>query len=81
MKTITFNIPEELNEAELAMMLASNLYQQGKLTSGQAADLAGVSKRAFIESVGKYGVSVFSESKEDLNHDILSLDKFLHGNR
>ena len=81
MKTITLNIPEEIDEKEVAMLLASQLYQQGKLTSGQAADLVGMTKREFIETLGQYGVSIFSESVEDLNRDIVSLDKFLHGNR
>ena len=81
MKTITPNIPEEIDEKEVAMLLASQLYQQGKLTSGQAADLVGMTKREFIEILGQYGVSIFSESVEDLNRDIVSLDKFLHGNR
>ena len=81
MKTITLNVPEEIDEKEVAMLLASQLYQQGKLTSGQAADLVGMTKREFIEMIGRYGVSVFSESVEDLNRDIVSLDKFLHGNR
>ncbi len=80
MKTITLNIPEEIDEKDVSMVVASLLYQQGKLSSGQAADLVGISKREFIESLGKYGVSVFSESVEDLEHDVLSLNKFLHGN-
>jgi hypothetical protein len=37
------------------------------MSSGQAADLAGISKREFIENIGKYGVSVFGESVEDID--------------
>ncbi|WP_421879753.1 UPF0175 family protein [Marinoscillum sp.] len=80
MKTITLNIPEEIDEKEVTMVVASQLYQQGKLSSGQAADLVGITKREFVESLGKYGVSVFSDSVEDLEHDVLSLNKFLHDN-
>ncbi|MCF8371980.1 MAG: UPF0175 family protein [Bacteroidales bacterium] len=29
------------------------------MSSGQAAELAGISKRQFIETVEKYGVSIF----------------------
>ena len=81
MKAITLHIPEEIDEKDVAMIVASQLYQQGKLTSGQAANLAGISKREFLESVGKYGVSIFGESVEDLNQDIKSLAQFLHGSR
>jgi len=37
---------------------------------GQAADLAELSKRAFIEILGMYGFSLFSKSEEDLLSDI-----------
>jgi predicted DNA-binding protein (UPF0251 family) len=43
------------------MFLASRLYAEEKLTSGQAAQLVGISKREFITTVGKYGVSVFGQ--------------------
>jgi predicted HTH domain antitoxin len=46
------------------------LFEDGILSSGQAAEMVGVSKRAFIEIMGKYGVSIFSESADDLRNDI-----------
>jgi predicted HTH domain antitoxin len=52
------------------MILACQLYQHGKLSSGQAAGLVGISKREFIEKMGSYGYSIFSESVEDLRRDI-----------
>jgi len=72
MRTIQLHIPDSVdkNDNELAMLIASKLYEDGTLSSGQAADLAGVSKRTFIEMLGKYGVSVFSSSLEDLESDI-----------
>jgi predicted HTH domain antitoxin len=72
MRTIQLNIPDSIdkNDNELAMIIASKLYEDGTLSSGQAADLAGLSKRTFIELLGKYGVSIFSTSVEDLESDI-----------
>ena len=72
MRTIQINIPEDidLNEADFSMIVASKLYEDGKLSSGQAADLAGLTKRTFIELLGRYGISVFSNSLADLKHDI-----------
>ncbi len=72
MRTIQLNIPDSIdkNDNELAMIIASKLYEDGTLSSGQAADLAGLSKRTFIELLGKYGVSIFSASVEDLESDI-----------
>ena len=72
MKTLTLDIPDsvDLNEHEVKMLLAGKLYEQGKLTLGQAAQLVGLTKRAFIEVMGKYGFSVVSDSVEDLHSDI-----------
>ncbi|TVQ03166.1 MAG: hypothetical protein EA359_10295 [Balneolaceae bacterium] len=48
------------------MQLAAQLFEKGIFSAGQAADMAGISKREFIENVGKYGVSVFGETLEDI---------------
>jgi len=72
MKTIQINVPDQLqlSEFELSMMLASQLYEKGLLSSGQAAEMVGISKRAFIEVLGKYGVSIFGYSFEELEQDL-----------
>ncbi len=72
MKTLTVTLPStvELNERELLIMLATKLYEKGKLSLGQAAELAGFSKRAFVEVLGSYDVSVFNYSTDDLERDV-----------
>ena len=72
MKTIQLRVPDEvdLKDYDYAMIIASKLYEDGKLSSGQAAEVAGLSKRTFIELLGRYGVSVFSTSITDLHTDI-----------
>ena len=72
MRTIKLQIPDEvdLKEYDYSMIIASKLYEDGKLSSGQAAKIAGLSKRAFIELLGRYGLSVFSTSLSDLKSDI-----------
>ncbi|MCF8302477.1 MAG: UPF0175 family protein [Bacteroidales bacterium] len=66
------HIPDSVdkNDAELVMLIAAKLYEDGTLPSGQAAELAGVSKGTFIELLAKYGVSVYSNSIDDLETDI-----------
>ncbi len=66
MKTLILSLPEEVNEQDVKMAVAAILFEKGTLSSGQAADFAGISKREFIETVGKYGVSIFGETAEDL---------------
>jgi predicted HTH domain antitoxin len=72
MKTITINIPDtvDFDNKEALMAIASRLYEKGKLSLGQAADLVGLSKRAFMEILGTYGVSVFNYPSSDLDQDV-----------
>ncbi len=66
MKTLTIKIPEEVELQKAKMIIAASLFEQGILSSGQAAELVGKTRRQFLEEVGKYGVSVFGENAEDL---------------
>ena len=72
MRTVKIKIPDsvEMSDYDFLMMVAAKLYEDGKLSSGQASEIVGLSKRAFIEILGKYGVSIFSNSVEDLHSDI-----------
>ena len=62
MQTLTLHRPDSLDMTakEVTMLLAARLYEQGKLSLGQAAELAGLSKPAFAEALGHQGVSVFN---------------------
>jgi hypothetical protein len=72
MRAITIRIPDNDGGAafDYAVYLASKLYEDAVMTSGQAAEVAGLSKRGFIEIMGKYGVSPFSTHTGDLLTDI-----------
>lgn len=71
MKTITINIPDtiELNKEEFVMIVATRLYEQGKLSLGQAAEFAGMSKNTFAEVLGNYNVSLFNYPASDVIRD------------
>lgn len=72
MKVVTLNIPDnlDLDNKQVAMLVASKLYEQGKLSLGQAADLAGLSKRTFAELLGAYNVSIFNYPASDISSDV-----------
>jgi predicted HTH domain antitoxin len=72
MKTLTFNIPDtlDLDNKEAAMLLATRLYEQGRLSLGQAAEVAGLTKRTFAELLGHYNVSIFNFPPSDLLRDV-----------
>jgi predicted HTH domain antitoxin len=72
MKTLTLQIPDSvaLDEREAKTLLAAKLYERGTLSIGQAAELAGYTKRTFMEILGNYNVSIFNYTEEELEKDI-----------
>ena len=72
MKVLTLNVPDnlDLDSMQVAMLVASRLYEQGKLSLGQAAELAGITKRTFVELLGSYDVSIFNYPASELSSDV-----------
>jgi predicted HTH domain antitoxin len=75
MKQLTLNIPQNLNlsEKETKRFLAAKLYESGKLSLGQASDLAGLSKVAFAEILSDYDVSLINYPSSDILRDVSEL--------
>ena len=66
MKLLTISLPEEVELPRAKMIIAASLFEQGILSSGQAAELVGMPRRQFLEEVGKYGVPIFGETVDDI---------------
>lgn len=71
MKHLTLNIPDglNLNERETKRFLAAKMYESGRLSLGQAAELAGLSKVAFSEILADFNVSLINYSPSDISRD------------
>jgi len=71
MQTLQIQLPDFINidTQEIQMLLASKLYEKGVLSVGQAAQMAGLSKRTFMELLGRYQVSVLNYPAEDIMQD------------
>jgi predicted HTH domain antitoxin len=69
---LELDIPADLmlTEFDLKMRFASHLFAEGLVTSGQGAKIVGISRRTFIEILGKYGVSAFQSDEDELLEDI-----------
>ena len=73
---IVLNVPEQVLLAEkadrvtfgreLQMLAAIKLYELGRLSSGRAAELAGMSRVEFLLSLGRYKVFPFESELRDL---------------
>ena len=80
MSTVQLEIPEEvlisLKETpetiarEMQILAAVKLFELGKLSSGRAAQLAGMPRVQFLLLLGKYQVSPFSLTTEELERDV-----------
>jgi predicted HTH domain antitoxin len=80
MAEIVFNLSDELLlalrsdparvGAELRLAAAVKLYELGRLSSGAAAELAGIPKPALLARLGEFGVTTFTLSEDELRHDL-----------
>src|SRR3972149_2325099 len=80
MEKVVLEIPEEilvsLKESsqefskDILILAAVKLYELGKLSSGRAAQLAGVSRISFLQSLSRYNVPIFDLTEEELKQDI-----------
>jgi predicted HTH domain antitoxin len=70
MPELTVKLPDSITEAEAQLMLAMKLYETGRLSCGQAADVAGCTKRTFMELLGKYSIPLFDHPVSDLADDL-----------
>jgi predicted HTH domain antitoxin len=71
MKQMTLTVPDNLNlnEKDTKRFLAAKMYESGKLSLGQAAELAGLSKVAFSEILADYDVSLVNYPPSDVIRD------------
>jgi predicted HTH domain antitoxin len=61
--------PEEF-EAEARLLLAIKLYEMGRVSTGRAAEVAGMSRVQFIFSLDRFGLSPFGQAPEELAEDL-----------
>ena len=78
-RQIVINVPESVLQAgntdadtfacELCFLAAVKLYELGRLSSGRAAELAGMSRVEFVMNLGRYKVFPLEAELQDLESD------------
>lgn len=85
MKTLTIPYPPEVLwalqkepqefETEARLLLALKLYETGRLSTGLAAQLAGIPRMTFLFLLGQHGLSPFGEEPEELEEDLANAQR------
>jgi predicted HTH domain antitoxin len=70
MSQTTIALPPSITEDEARWYLAMKLFEIGRLPCGQAAELAGYSKRAFMQLLGKHGTAVMDYPASEFQGDL-----------
>lgn len=77
MTTITLKVPDALEKEhdETVRLIAAKLYESGKLTLGQAAEMCGKKKWDFPAVLAKFDVNYFQYTAEDVIADVERIAK------
>jgi predicted HTH domain antitoxin len=67
---LNVELPFAVSSDEARMALAIGLFEKGRVSLGQAANLAGFSKRAFIDILGREGVAVVNYPAGELEKEL-----------
>lgn len=63
-------------ESQIRLMAALKMFELGKLSSGKAAELAGVSRVEFLDLCGRYQVPVIQYEPGELERELELLRKW-----
>lgn len=64
------HMTKEEMEQHIRLMAALKMFELGKISSGKAAELAGMPRVEFFEACGRYHVSIFNYPPEEAEKEI-----------
>jgi predicted HTH domain antitoxin len=72
MTTITLQVPDALEKEhdDTVRLIAAKLYEAGKISLGQAAEMCGMKKWDFPAVLARFNVSYFQYTAEDVITDV-----------
>jgi predicted HTH domain antitoxin len=70
MSQLTVDLPSHVPSDEARLLLSIKLYEDERVSLGKAAEMAGYSKRAFMDVLSRKGIPVINISPEDLDREL-----------
>ena len=68
--TLTVELPFDLDPEEALLLLTIKLFEEGIVSLGYAAKMAGYSRRSFMELLADKGIPVYNYSAEDFEREL-----------
>lgn len=75
------DVPEPELGSRLRELIALELYREGSISAGKAAELLDMTKDAFVGLLARRGVPYFSETPEELAAQVEAASKLLGAER
>jgi len=65
------------SEYDLKMFVAMSLYEKNIIDTGALAEAVGISRADFILEMGRYGKTIFDNTEEEYEKDMMNAGKFI----
>lgn len=75
MTLLSVDLPEGVTVDDARFELAAALYVSGRITQGQAADVAGLTRATFLELCARRGVPVTNITAEDFERELATWER------
>ena len=74
---LTLDLPPHVDEARARLLLAIGLFQEEEVSVGKAAEIAGLSYRAFLDALHERGIPAYIYDDEaDLQQELEAIRAF-----
>jgi len=69
MRSVKIDIPPEISDDEARLLLAIRLLEDGRVSAGKAAEIAGYGRKAFMEVLAHRKVTLVDYPASELEED------------
>ena len=77
--TLTVELPFGIEPDEARLLLSIKLFEEGRVSLGYAAKMAGFTRRTYIELLTKRGVAAYSyEDPDELGREVETLESLVN---